>query len=69
MNRATLHGAYASVYSGQDAAEKRGRFFVLFPGMAGVLVTARAVLMDSADGNPGQCEVLHLKIFTGEKVA
>jgi TetR/AcrR family transcriptional regulator, transcriptional repressor for nem operon len=29
---------------GRDAAEKRGRFFVLFPGMAGVLVTARAII-------------------------
>jgi len=29
---------------GRSAAEKRGQFFVLFPGMAGVLATARAVV-------------------------
>ena len=29
---------------GRSAAEKRGQFFVLFPGMAGVLVTARAIV-------------------------
>ena len=28
---------------GRTVEEKRGRFFVLFPGMAGVLVTARAI--------------------------
>jgi len=28
---------------GSTVEEKRGRFFVLFPGMAGVLVTARAI--------------------------
>jgi TetR/AcrR family transcriptional repressor of nem operon len=29
---------------GRNAKEKLGRFFVLFPGMAGVLVTARAIV-------------------------
>jgi TetR/AcrR family transcriptional repressor of nem operon len=55
---------------GRDAAEKRGRFFVLFPGMAGVLVTARAIV----DARRRQ-EILanaksfYLEVFTGEEVA
>ena len=28
---------------GDTLEEKRGRFFVLFPGMAGILVAARAI--------------------------
>jgi TetR/AcrR family transcriptional repressor of nem operon len=33
---------------GRSVEEKRGRFFVLFPGMAGVLVTARAIVNPQA---------------------
>jgi hypothetical protein len=29
---------------GDTLEEKRGRFFVLFPGMAGILVAARAIV-------------------------
>jgi TetR/AcrR family transcriptional regulator, transcriptional repressor for nem operon len=54
---------------GRDAAQKRGRFFVLFPGMAGVLVTARAIV------NPERQEEIlaaaksfYLSAFTRERV-
>jgi len=53
---------------GSTVEEKRGRFFVLFPGMAGVLVTARAI----ADRHGGErmlaaARSFYLEAFGSEK--
>ena len=52
---------------GGSAEEKRGRFFVLFPGMAGVLVAARAIVNPAGQERMlSAAKSFYLKTFAGE---